>query len=95
MPSVTAANGTRFRTATQWLRLVGPEAPFPLTLTKTAPPTLAWPATTGRAYTVLTATTLGASFQPTAVVTPTNGAGSWADTNAISSARFYRVQTQH
>ncbi len=44
---VTATDGTQYRTETKWLRLVGPDSPFPVALT-TPPPTLSWPATAGR-----------------------------------------------
>ncbi|MGO9203984.1 MAG: TIGR03790 family protein [Limisphaerales bacterium] len=90
---VTAANGARYRTETKWIRLVGPEAPFPVLLINAPPPTLTWPATAGRAYDILAASNLTNALQLTASVTPTNASGSWADTNPPSTMRFYRIRT--
>jgi hypothetical protein len=90
---VTATNGVRYRTATLWIRLVGASSPFTLSLINLPPPLLSWPAIAGRAYDILAATDLGTAFQITASVTSTNSWGSWAETNPIARARFYRVQT--
>ena len=89
---VTATNGAVYRTETKWLRLVGADAPFPLSLVKVPPPTLSWPATAGRAYDILATTNLTTAFQVTASVTATNAAGTWAETNPVVTERFYRVR---
>ena len=90
---LTAPNGTRFRTATQWIRFVGPEPPFRISLTTTHPPRLAWPATAGRNYDILAAPNLGAVFQLSASLVPTNANGGWTETNPPSTTRFYRIRT--
>ncbi len=89
---VTDANGKQCRTATQWLRIIGKEAPFPLAL-RAPPPTLAWPATAGRSYDVLTATNILSGFQPAATLVPSNSAAQWIDTNTPAAQRFYRIRT--
>jgi len=89
---VTAANGSQYRTETLWLRLAGPDAPFPVSLT-TPPPTLAWPATAGRSYDILSTPDLTNPFQVKATVTLTNASGQWTDTNGVGTQRFYRVRT--
>jgi uncharacterized protein (TIGR03790 family) len=93
--AVVSANGKQFRTAQQWVRVVAagsPEPAFPIFLTA-PPPLLSWTATAGRPYEVLKATNVANPFQPVAFVTPTNGSGSWVDTNAPSGSAFYRVRT--
>ncbi len=89
---VTDANGKQCRTVTQWLRIIGKEAPFPLAL-RAPPPTLAWPATAGRSYDVLTATNILSGFQPAATLVPSNSAAQWIDTNTPAAQRFYRIRT--
>jgi len=89
---VTRSDGTRYRTETKWLRIIGPETPFPVAITG-LPPLLTWPATAGRSYQVLSATNLTNAFTPRAGVTPTNDSGAWFETNATAGQRFYRVKT--
>ena len=89
---VTAAGGKQYRTETKWLQLVGPDAPFPLSIAA-PPPRLTWPATAGRTYDILSSTNLAAGFQPGATLTPSNSAAQWLDTNAAEPLRFYRVRT--
>jgi len=91
---VTRNDGKQYRTATTWIRLVGPDsAEPPFTLTAAAPPpVLSWPATVGRTYQVLSATNSAAAFQPRATFVATNSPIVWAETNLVNTARFYRVQ---
>ena len=89
---VTATGGKQYRTETKWLRLIGPDSPFPVSI-GASPPRLAWPATAGRRYDVLSATRLAGAFQPAATVTPSNSAGQWTETNAAVPGRFYRVRS--
>jgi uncharacterized protein (TIGR03790 family) len=91
---VTASSGKQYRTETRWFRIVGPDAPFRVALSK-PPPALAWPATAGRSYDVLCATNVTDSFQVRATVVPTNSSGQWTDTNAGFRQRFYRVRTSN
>jgi uncharacterized protein (TIGR03790 family) len=88
---VTTVTGKQYRTETKWVRLVGPEPPFPLTL-RAPPPLLSWPATAGRGYEILSATSLAGSFQVRASVAPTNSFGQWLETNFGAAQRFYRVR---
>jgi len=90
---VTQTGGAAYRTATKWIRFVGPDAPFSISLAGGHPPTLVWPATSGRNYQVLATTNAAASFQATATVTPTNSPAAWADTNSPAVRRFYQVVT--
>ncbi len=89
---VTASSGIQYRTETKWIRLVGADSPFPVSIAA-PPPRLAWPAAAGRGYDILSATSLGAAFQTAASVTPSNSAAQWTDTNAAVRQRFYRVRT--
>ncbi len=89
--AVTRADGRQYRTDTKWIRIIGPEVPFPLSVAGPAP-TLAWPATAGRSYNVLAASNLTNSFGLWATVTPTNCAGVWTETNGPAGQRFYRVR---
>jgi uncharacterized protein (TIGR03790 family) len=89
---VTGADGTQYRTETQWLRIVGNELPFAVSVAG-KPPTLTWPASAGRNYQVLSTPDLTTTFAPRAVVTPTNSTGSWSETNSTSPQRLYRVKT--
>ena len=89
---VTASNGNQYRTETKWIRLLGPDAPFSVSIT--APPAqLTWPATASRSYDILSASGPGAPFQLEATVTPAGPLGLWTDTNAIGTREFYRVRT--
>lgn len=91
---ITGADGKQYRTETRWMRLIGPEPPFALSLTA-VPQVLSWPATAGRTYNVLSVTSLWSAFEPVATVVPSNSAGQWADTNAAVPQRFYRVRTSN
>jgi len=89
---VTRTDGRQYRTETKWIRLVGPENPFPLAITASGPAVM-WTATAGRSYDILTATNLTGPFQFYQRLTPANSAGHWIETNAVPSPRFYRVRT--
>jgi uncharacterized protein (TIGR03790 family) len=91
---VTAGSGKQYRTETKWIRLVGAESPFPVSLTA-PPPALAWPATAGRSYDILSGTNFTNGFPLSATVTPSNSAALWTDTNAPGPPRFYRVRTSN
>ncbi len=88
---VTGNAGGQYRTATVWIRIVGADSPFPLTIT-TPPPTLDWPAVAGRNYDILSAAAPNAAFQLRATVVPTNSTAQWRDTNTGFAAQFYRVR---
>ncbi|HOX56139.1 MAG TPA: TIGR03790 family protein [Candidatus Paceibacterota bacterium] len=91
---VTASNGKQYRTETKWIRLVGADSPFRVTVS--APPArLSWSAAAGRSYDILTATNVTNAFQLGATLTPTNSAARWTDTSPAASRRFYRVRTSH
>ena len=89
---ITRNDGQQYRTETKWLRIVGPEPPFSVSLQGTVP-TLIWPASAGRPYQVLSGTDLTHTFLPRAAVTPTNSTGRWSETNNTAPQRFYRVTT--
>jgi hypothetical protein len=89
---VTRSDGKQYRTETKWLRIIGPELPFNVSVVD-ALPTLAWPATAGRTYQVLSTTNVTDTFLQRAVVIPTNSTGWWSETNNSSAQRFYRVKT--
>ena len=89
---VTASSGKQYRTETKWIRLVGADSAFPVSLA-VPPPKLAWPAAAGRSYDILSTTDLGAAFQTSASLTPSNSAAQWIDTNAAAPQRFYHVRT--
>jgi uncharacterized protein (TIGR03790 family) len=89
---VTRNDGKQYRTETKWVRLGGAEPPFGLTLTL-PPPAIAWPATAGQLYEVLSATNVAGLFQLRATVTPSNAAGLWMETITGAPQQFYRVQT--
>jgi uncharacterized protein (TIGR03790 family) len=88
---VTRDDGKQYRTQTKWIRIIGPDPPFPVSVTGPAP-TLAWPATAGRRYDILIATNITDTFGLWASVTNTNCAGQWVETNAIAGQRFYRLR---
>jgi uncharacterized protein (TIGR03790 family) len=90
---VTRSDGKQYRTQTKWIRLIGAESPFPLSIAA-PPPTLSWPATAGRRYDVLSADVITNTFQVCGTITPGNDAAQWTDTNATSSAQYYRVRTE-
>jgi uncharacterized protein (TIGR03790 family) len=88
---VTAAAGKSCRTATFWIRLIGPEPPF--TLQVTASPTrLVWTATAGRSYDILSTTNLAAPFQLRGSIIPANSQAVWTETNPAVSQLLYRVR---
>jgi uncharacterized protein (TIGR03790 family) len=89
---VTANTGKQYRTATQWIRVIGADSPFRLSI-NAHPPTLTWPATAGRSYDILIATNLTLPFQSYATTTPSNSVARWPDTNPPVPKRFYRVRT--
>jgi hypothetical protein len=91
---VTAGAGVQYRTETKWIRIIGAESPFPVSLT-VPPPALRWPATAGRSYDVLSTTNLAGAGQVTATLTPSNSAAVWTETNAPAPQRFYRVRTSN
>ena len=90
---VTGPDGAQYRTETVWVRLVEetfPEPPF--ALQAGGPPLkLSWPATVGRRYAVWSATELAGPFEVRAQFTATNSPASWAESEPLASARFYRV----
>jgi uncharacterized protein (TIGR03790 family) len=88
---VTRADGRQYRTETKWIRLIGPEPPFALSVVGN-PPTLTWPATAGRRYEVMSTTNLANAFLLRDTVTPIDSTAEWSETNSSTSARFYRVQ---
>jgi uncharacterized protein (TIGR03790 family) len=90
---VTANGGQQYRTETKWIRLGGAESPFALSLAAPAA-TLAWPATAGRSYDILSAGNLSGVFQVAATVIASNSPALWTDTN-LAPQRFYRVRTSN
>ncbi len=88
---VTRDDGRQYRTETIWIRIGATEPPFGLTLTP-PPPAVAWTATAGRLYEVLSATNLDDLFQLRASVTPSNAAGLWIDSLTGAPQQFYRVR---
>ena len=89
---VTRNDGRQYRTETKWIRFVGADLPFPISLS-TPPPELTWPAVVGRNYEVLGANEATNSFQVLATLNSTNSPTQWTDTNAPPDSRFYRVRT--
>jgi hypothetical protein len=89
---VTRADGKQYRTETKWIRLVGPEPPFALSVSGGAP-TLLWPATAGRRYEVMSTTNLADTFLLRDALTPSNSAAQWSETNNSSPQRLYRVRS--
>jgi hypothetical protein len=88
---VTDTNNKKYRTDTKWIRLIGADVPFSVSIT--SPPKLSWPATAGRSYDILSQTNLTNTFQLRATVTPSNSLGQWSETDLSSPQRFYRVRT--
>ena len=91
---VTNSTGAQYRTATTWIRLIGPEPPISISV-KYPPVTLSWSSTAGRTYEVMRATKLPGPFQIAATVTPSNSAAAWVDTNAAGAARYYYLTTSN
>jgi uncharacterized protein (TIGR03790 family) len=89
---VTAPGGAQYRTETKWVRLVGADTPFALSIT--APPaTLSWPAVPGRQYEILSATNPADAFQLRDSITASNGSGFWIEPQVAAPQRFYRIRT--
>ena len=88
---VTDNSGHQFRTATTNIRLIGPDSPFPLQI-GSPPPMLAWPATPGRSYDILTYTNIAGTFQVHATVIASNNLAQWIETNLSAPQLFYRVR---
>lgn len=88
---VTRADDKSYRTETKWVRVIGNEPPFSLSVAGTAP-TLSWPATAGRRYEVLSTTNVATGFSVRGAITPTNALGQWSETNNAASQRHYRVR---
>ena len=89
---VTRSGGKQYRTETIWLNIVGADGPFKVTAVDSTP-TLTWPATPGRSYSILSATNVAGNYTVRSVVVPTNSVGVWSETNSSSGQRFYRVRT--
>jgi uncharacterized protein (TIGR03790 family) len=87
---VLRSDGRQYRTETKWIRLGGTAPPFRLTLAA-PPPAIAWTATAGQLYEVLSATNLTDLFQLRASVTPSNAAGLWTETATGVPQQFYRL----
>jgi uncharacterized protein (TIGR03790 family) len=88
---VTRSDGKLYRTETKWIRIGGAEPPFGLALAA-PPPVLAWPATAGKLYEVLSTTNVTGPFQSRGTVTPTNSPGHWQETNPGAPWQFYRLR---
>lgn len=88
---VTRNDGKTYRTETEWIRIGGTEPPFWLTLTP--PASIAWPATAGQLYEILSTSNLSGLFQLHASVTPSNASGLWVETATNPPQQFYRVIT--
>jgi uncharacterized protein (TIGR03790 family) len=91
---VTASNGKQYRTETKWIRLVGADTPFTVSLAA-PPPKLSWPAAAGRSYDILSTTNLASALQPRASITPSNCAAQWTETNTAAPRRYYRVRSSN
>jgi hypothetical protein len=89
---VTRNDGKQYRTDTSWIRVVGTEVPFQVSVLN-ATPTLSWAATAGRGYSILSATNVANTFSLRGNVTPTNSIGLWSEPNNSTVQRFYRVAT--
>ena len=89
---VTKSDGKQYRTYTKWIRIVGEETPFSISVLDPTP-TLIWPATAGRGYQILSATNITNGFTLRSGVTPTNSSALWSETNNSSQQRYYRVKT--
>ncbi|MGC3961480.1 MAG: hypothetical protein QM813_27210 [Verrucomicrobiota bacterium] len=88
----TRSGGKQYRTEPVWLNIVGTDSPFKVTAVD-ALPTLTWPATPGRSYSILSATNVAGNYTVRGEVVPTNSAGVWSETNNTPGPRFYRVRT--
>lgn len=89
---VTDTQGSQYRTETQNFRIVGIDAPFPVTVTA-PPPMLSWPAAAGRSYDILGCSPLFSNiFAVRATVIATNSLAQWLETRPRLSPQFYRVR---
>ncbi len=89
---VTRTDGKQYRTETKWIRLVGDDPPFALSIARDAR-TISWPAAAGRRYEILSTTNATDAFLLRDAVTPTSSAGQWSETNNSAPQRFYRVRS--
>jgi hypothetical protein len=89
---VLRGDGQQYRTETKWIRINNNDVPFPLSVTGKTPE-LAWPATAGRGYEVLSATNVLDAFVLRDRVVPTNSQGRWTETNNSTRQQFYRVRS--
>ncbi len=89
---VTANSGKQYRTDTKWIRLIGAETPFVLSITN-PPPTIAWTATAGRRYEILSATDIINGFVLRDTITASNTSARWSEPSVGPPRRFYRVRT--
>ena len=88
---LTGAGGKQYRTETKWIRLVGLEESFPVSIL--AGPKLEWPATPGRRYEILSATNVGDALQVQDSLLATNFWAQWFETNSSPGQRLYRIRT--
>jgi hypothetical protein len=91
---VTAGNGRQYRTATTWIRLIGPEPPIHLSIAG-APLALQWQATAGRAYTVESATSAAGPFTNFATVVPATSIATWAIPGNSGTPRYFLLKTSY
>ena len=89
---VTRNDGKQYQTQTKWIRIIGAEPPFALSIAGTTP-TVSWPATAGRLYEIVNATNVTDAFVLRDSTTPTNSAGQWSETNNAPPRQFYRVRS--
>jgi hypothetical protein len=92
---VTDTAGHQYRTATTWIRLIGPEPPLSISVAAFPPVSLKWSGTAGRSYKILTGTNIFDITNVAAIETPSNSMATWMDTNSGGPARFYRVQSSY
>jgi uncharacterized protein (TIGR03790 family) len=88
---VTSTAGQMYRTPATWIRLVGHEPHFTVSITA-PPPSLTWPATAGRSYDVLSTTNLMLPFELRATVMPSSSLGQWVDAN-FTGQSFYQIRS--
>jgi uncharacterized protein (TIGR03790 family) len=87
---VTDTAGHQYRTETKWIRFLGNDTPFLVSIS--APPArLQWPAAAGRRYEILSTTDIGLPFETAGSLMPSNSIAQWADTNSLAPQKLYRV----
>lgn len=91
---VTDNNGNQYRTQTTWIRIIGTEPPFSLSVAG-PPVTISWTATAGRSYDILETTNLYNPFQVVASFVPSNSPTIWTDSNSPTNQTFYYVRTSN